>query len=97
MPDRAPIHVLFELDRGTETIERLREKGERYAQAIPRGALRNANPLVLLAVPNAARAQTAAAALASTGAPSAVVVWTAAERDTSPLTLTLAAWSHVYT
>jgi hypothetical protein len=97
MPDRAPIHLLFELDRGTETIERLRDKGERYAQAIPRGALRNANPLVLLAVPNAARAQTAAAALANTGAPIAVVVWTAADRDTPPLTLTLTAWGHVYT
>lgn len=92
LPGRAPIHLLLELDRDTEPVERLHEKATRYARAIPRSALRHADPLTLLAVPSAARAQTAAAAIASTGTPIAVVVWTA-ESDTSPLTLTLAARS----
>lgn len=78
LPDSAPIHVLLELDRGTETIDRLREKGERYTRAIPRGTLRHTNPLVLLAVPTVARAQNAAAALTRTQAPIAVAVWSAA-------------------
>ncbi len=94
LPDSAPIHVLLELDRGTETIDRLRDKGERYARAIPRGALRHSNPLVLLAVPTAARAQNATAALASTGAPIAVIVWTA-QSDTPPLASTLTAQSQI--
>lgn len=96
LPDRAPIHLLLELDRGTETIERLREKGTRYARAIPRGTLRHSNPLVLLAVPNTARAHAATTTLATTTAPIAVAVWTA-QTDTPPLTLTLAAWRNVYT
>lgn len=88
LPDRAPIHVLLELDRGTETIDRLHDKGQRYARAIPRGALRHSNPLVLLAVPTDARAQNATAAVTHTGAPIAVVVWTT-QSDTSPLAATL--------
>ncbi len=87
---RAPIHILLELDRGTETIDRLREKGERYTRAIPRGALRHSHPLVLLAVPSLARAESAAAALACTAAPITVVVW-AAQSDASPLAAVLAA------
>lgn len=90
LTDSAPLHVLLELDRGTETIDRLREKSERYARAIPRGALRHANPLVLLAVPSHARAESATAALACTAAPIAVVVW-AAQSDTSPLAAILTA------
>jgi hypothetical protein len=88
LPDRAPIHVLLELDRGTETIDRLRDKGERYARAIPRGVLRHSNPLVLLAVPSAARAQSAAAVVTRTGAPIAVATWTA-QSATSPLAVIL--------
>jgi hypothetical protein len=90
LPDSAPIHILLELDRGTETIDRLREKGERYARAIPRGALRHTNPLVLLAVPSLARAESATAAVACAAAPIVVVVWTA-QSATSPLTAVLAA------
>jgi Replication-relaxation len=94
LPGQAPLHLLLELDRGTETIDRLRDKAERYAQAIPRGPLRHTNPLVLLAVPSVARAQTAAAAIANTGAPFAVVVWSA-QSDTSALAVTLAAVDHL--
>jgi Replication-relaxation len=97
LPGRAPIHILLELDRGTETIDRLREKSERYARAIPRSTLRHTNPLVLLAVPNPARAQHAAAAVACTAAPITVTVW-AAQSSTSPLQAILAAQSEsVYT
>lgn len=90
LPGRTPIHILLELDRDTETIDRLRDKSERYARAIPRGALRHTNPLVLLAVPSLARAESATAALARTAAPIAVTVW-AARSDTSPLAAILAA------
>lgn len=94
LPGSASVHVLLELDRGTETIDRLRDKGQRYARAIPRGALRHSHPLVLLAVPTAARAQSATAAIARTGAPIAVAVWTA-QSDTSPLAVTLAAQGQI--
>lgn len=94
LPGRAPVHILLELDRGTETIERLRDKGERYARALRRGALRNTNPLVLLAVPGPARARSAAATLTSIRAPIAVTVWNA-QSDTSPLAATLAAQSQI--
>lgn len=90
LPGRAPLHVLLELDRDTETTERLREKAQRYTRAIPRGALRHSNPLVLLAVPSLTRAESATPAVASTAAPIAVVVW-AARSDTSPLTAVLTA------
>ena len=33
VPDRAPIHVLFELDHGTETIDRLLRRGPAHAQS----------------------------------------------------------------
>jgi Replication-relaxation len=90
LPGCAPLHLLLELDRDTETTERLREKSERYARAIPRGALRHSNPLVLLAVPSHSRARAAAATVAHTGAPIVATVWSA-DRHTSPLDVTLAA------
>lgn len=74
-PRPRPLHLLLELDRDTEPAERLHEKATRYARAIPRSALRHANPLILLAVPTTARAQTATAAVTSTGAPITVAVW----------------------
>lgn len=78
MPGRAALHVLLELDRGTEASRILREKAKRYAEILPRSGLRDHNPLVILAVPSARRAQTATAAIANTGAPIAVAVWNAA-------------------
>ncbi|HWX97589.1 MAG TPA: replication-relaxation family protein [Solirubrobacteraceae bacterium] len=78
LPDASPIHLLLELDRATEPAARLREKARRYARSIPRSTLRQANPLILLAVPSVARARTATAAVANTGAPIAVTVWSAA-------------------
>jgi hypothetical protein len=77
LPDRPPVHILLELDRGTETSQRLREKATRYASALPRSTLSQHDPLVILAVPTAARAETATAAVAHVGAPITVVVWSA--------------------
>ncbi len=77
LPERPPIHLLLELDRGTEPSQRLREKAARYASALPRSTLSEHDPLVILAVPSAARAETATAAIADTAAPITVVVWSA--------------------
>lgn len=78
LPDRPPIHLLLELDRDTEPAGRLREKANRYTRAVPRSALRHANPIILLAVPTSARALTASAAVAHTAAPITVITWSAA-------------------
>jgi hypothetical protein len=77
LPERPPIHLLLELDRGTEPSQRLREKAARYASALPRSTLSEHDPLVILTVPSAARAETATAAIAHTAAPITVVVWSA--------------------
>lgn len=89
LPGRDPIHLLLELDRDTEPTERLREKATRYARAIPRSALRHANPLVLFAVPTERRAQTVIAVVANAGASIAVVDWSSA--STSTLAVVIAA------
>jgi hypothetical protein len=77
LPGRAPLHLLLELDRGTESSRVLRKKAEGYTRTLPNSSLRDLSPLVLLAVPSDRRAQTATAAVANTGAPIAVVVWSA--------------------
>lgn len=78
LPGRAPLHVLLELDRGTESSQILREKAKRYAETLPRSSLRNLNPFVILAVPSVRRAETASIAIANTYAPITVTVWNAA-------------------
>lgn len=78
LPDRAPLHVLLELDRSTESSQILREKAKRYTEILPRSSLRELNPFVILAVPSTRRAQTATAAIANTRAPIAVTVWSSA-------------------
>lgn len=78
LPHRPALHLLLELDRGTETARVLREKAKRYAEILPRSNLRDHNPLVLFAVPSPRRAQTATAAIAGIHAPIAVVAWNAA-------------------
>lgn len=45
LPDRDPLHLLLELDHGTEPLRRIREKVNRYAKAIPRSELADADPL----------------------------------------------------
>jgi hypothetical protein len=77
LPHRAPLHILLELDRGTESSQILREKAKRYAEVLPRSSLREYNPFVIFVVPSPRRAQTATTATANTHAPIAVTVWSA--------------------
>ncbi len=78
LPRRAPLHILLELDRGTETSRILREKAKRYAEILPRSSLRDLHPFVILAAPSVRRAETATAAIANTRAPLTATVWNAA-------------------
>jgi Replication-relaxation len=57
LPDRNPLHLLLELDRGTEPLRRIREKVDRYAKAIPRSELADAEPLVLFLAPTVTRTE----------------------------------------
>jgi hypothetical protein len=75
LPGRAPLHVLVELDRGTETTGRLREKAKAYTSILPTSSLGKLDPFVLLVVPSAKRAASVTAALAYSPAPIAVAVW----------------------
>jgi hypothetical protein len=75
LPDRPPLHVFVELDRGTETLERLQEKATRYRKALRWRDVRELDPLVLLLVPSAGRSRSVTTALAGSDAPFAVVVW----------------------
>jgi hypothetical protein len=56
LPDRDPLHLLLQLDRGTEPLSRIRDKVDRYAKALPRSELADADPLVLFVVPSQRRA-----------------------------------------
>jgi hypothetical protein len=72
---REPLHILLELDRATEPVERLHGKATRYAQELPRSVLSDASPAIIMAVPTSARAQSASAAIATAAAPITVAVW----------------------
>ena len=88
LPGREAIHLLVELDRGTEPLDRLTAKAAAYARALPRSTLADLNPLVLLLVPTQARA--AAAAHAIPAGPLHIAVWSAASTR-SPLAIALEA------
>lgn len=88
LPHRAPLHLLLELDRATEPASELRDKATRYAKAIPRNTLARHRPVVILAVPNSARAQVASRAVAGTGAPIMAGAWGKAA-DRSPLAIVI--------
>jgi hypothetical protein len=75
-PGDYPLHLLLELDRGTEDGGRLVTKMRRYAKAIPRSPIAATEPLVLLLVPSARRARTVRAALAGGPWPAAIDAWT---------------------
>ncbi len=87
LPNRAPIHLLLELDRATEPAAQLRDKATRYTRAIPRSTLARHRPIVILAVPNQARARVASTAVAGTGAPIIVAAWS---KQTGRSALTIA-------
>jgi hypothetical protein len=86
LPHRPSIHVLLELDRGTEPAHRLHEKAVIYAKQIPQSALRERDAFVLLAVPTATRAKLAREAVANTGVPITVAEWSMASTN-SPLAI----------
>jgi hypothetical protein len=75
MPGAPPLHILLELDRGTEAGRVLREKAARYAEVLPRSGLRDLNPLVIVAVPSARRAETARTATAFTTVQIRAAIW----------------------
>lgn len=91
MPHRPPLHLLLELDRGTEASRVLREKAKRYTEILPHSSLRNLDPFVIVAVPSARRAQTATAAIANMRAPITVAVWDASVTRPVLATVTTAA------
>jgi hypothetical protein len=78
LPDQPQLHVLVELDRGTETLERLRKKAERYEQTLRWETWRKVDPLVLFVVPSERRARTVTDTLAGMSPSLAVIVWSAA-------------------
>jgi len=86
LPGREPLHLLVELDRGTEPLERLASKAAGYTRALPRSTLADLDPLVLLLVPTPARA--AAAERAIPAGPLTPVVWSPPSAR-SPLSVAL--------
>jgi len=76
LPGRRPFSFLLELDRSTEDHGRLRQKARRYAKALPRSDFADTEPLLLVAVPTAARRDNTARTLAGSSLPIRVVVWT---------------------
>lgn len=74
-PNRGRLHVLVELDRGTETLERVRDKAERYEHVWDCTFLGEVDPLVLFIVPSGRRARTVTNALAGMGRSLAVIEW----------------------
>jgi hypothetical protein len=97
MPDRPPLHLLLELDRGTERSQILREKAKAYADILPHSSLAKHNPLVIFAVPSVRRAQTATAATANAQARITVTVWSAATTRPVLATVTTAAAENTHT
>jgi hypothetical protein len=76
--DRAALHMLVELDRGTETLETLRLKAARYEQTIVYQFWREVDPIVLFIVPSERRARTVSDTLAGMSPSLAVIVWSSA-------------------
>lgn len=76
LPGHPAIHLLIELDTGSEQLARIAEKATGYARAIPRSPLAQLEPTVLLLVPTHTRAQATARTIAT--GPLTPVVWSAA-------------------
>ena len=73
LPGQGPVSFLLELDRGTEAARAAAPEGAPLRCALPAARSPRKRPLILLAVPTAARARRAAQALAASSAPIAVV------------------------
>lgn len=74
------LHLLVELDRGTEDHKRLRDKATGYSRALPRSPLANLKPTVLLVLPSRARATSLRDAGVADGEPLVPLVWSAAQQ-----------------
>jgi hypothetical protein len=81
LPNRPPLHLLVELDRGTEDHKRLREKATGYRRALPRSPLANLDPTVLLVLPSQARSRSLRDAGVADGDPLSPIVWTLASTE----------------
>lgn len=81
LPNQPPLHLLVELDRGTEDHKRLREKATGYRHALPRSPLANLDPVVLLVLPNRTRATALRDAGIADGDPLTPLVWTPAATE----------------
>lgn len=98
MPGRPTLHLLLELDRGTEPSRVLREKAKRYRDTLPHSSLSDRKPFVILAVPSPRRAQTATEAITNIPAPIAVTVWNkATTRDVLATVTNTAAEAQAHT
>jgi hypothetical protein len=86
LPGRRPVSFLLELDRASEDHERLRQKLRRYGKALPRSALADDDPVVVVAVPTQTRRDNLARTLASATIPHRVIVWTPTHSPLSALT-----------
>jgi hypothetical protein len=91
--DRPALHMLVELDRGTETLETLRDKAERYERRLDYKLWREVDPLVLFVVPSEGRARTVTDTLAGMNPSLAVIVWSSASAD-PPLMAALNVQTH---
>jgi protein involved in plasmid replication-relaxation len=88
LPDHPHLHLLLELDRGTEPLRRIRDKVDRYIKAIPRSELADANPLILFAAPANRRAQGIERLTASNRLDITTAVWApTSSGETLPLAL----------
>lgn len=81
LPGRRALHILVELDRGSETSARLRKKAADYDCHLSYSALGKIDVLVLLLVPSARRATTARAAVAKSAVAIVVAVWSKHSTD----------------
>lgn len=81
LPGRPALHLLVELDRGTEDHKRLREKAIGYRRALPRCPLANLAPTVLLVLPRQARSRSLRDAGVADGDPLTPIVWTPASNE----------------
>lgn len=77
-PGRTALHMLVELDRGTETLETLRLKAKRYEQTVDYQFWREVDPIVLFVVPSERRARTVTDTLSGMSPSLAVIVWSSA-------------------
>jgi len=85
-PGAPPLHLLLEIDRGTEDHGRLLTKARRYAKAIPRSPIARDHTLVLMTVPSERRARTVSTALANSPWPITVAAWSS-PNSVSPLAI----------